>query len=172
MSFVDLVIGAIALAVGIVLGQVLRSMGFTIYRPTPTCDDPGAMGCGSNPRQCGTSQVIVFGPGGNLAEYPDCGPGPHTLAVAQEGGLRGLEANARTQIMFAPSPEVEVTVMHFGSPGQIEAFEMSGALATVVMMGPTPNAQQRFTLHGTGISRIDVTPGSPTDHTLVLGWCH
>jgi hypothetical protein len=172
VSLLNLVIGAVGLVVGVFVGQVLRNLGFTIVRPNPICEDPGQPGCGNNPRQCGTSQAIVFGPGGNLAEYPDCGQGPHTVAIAQEGGVKGLEANARAQIMFAPSPEVEVTVMHFGNPGRIQAFEMSGTVAAMIMMGPAPNVEQRFTLRGAGIGRIDVTPGSPTDHTLVMGWCH
>jgi len=168
----NLVIGAVGLVVGAVVGQVLRNLGFTIVRPALTCDDPRQPGCGSNPRLCGASHAVVFGPDGSPAEYPDCGQGPHTVVVAQESGLPGLEANARAQIMFGPSSEVKVTVMHFGSAGRIEAFDMSGGIADVVMMAPTPNVEQRFTLHGTSIVRIDVIPGSPTDHTLVLGWCH
>jgi hypothetical protein len=172
MTIVRLVIGALAVALGVVLGPVLRRLGFTIFRPTPICEDGGAVGCGSNPRQCGTSRAIVFDPAGNLAEFPECGPGPSTVMVASEGGLKGLDASARAELMFAPVSEVEVMVMHFGHPGQIEAFEMSGIVAATVMMGPAANVEQRFTLRGTGIGRIVVTPGTPTDHTLVLGWCH
>jgi hypothetical protein len=74
--------------------------------------------------------------------------------------------------MFAPSSLVEVTVIHFGSPARVAAFEMSAASAMVAMTGPTAGIDQRVTLRGLAISRVDVTPGSPTDRTLVLGWCH
>jgi hypothetical protein len=174
MALVNLVIGAVALVVGAYIGQVLKNLGFTIARPTPACDDPGPPGCGSNPRQCGTSQVIVFGPGGTLAVYEECGEAPATVVRAEEAA-RGLDVAARAQIMFAPSPEVEVTVMHLGTPGRIEAFEPSGSIANVVMMSPAPNVEQVHTLRGLAISRIEVvagSPGSPTDRTLVLGWCH
>jgi hypothetical protein len=175
MSLVNLVIGAVAFAVGAYIGQVLKNLGITIARPTPVCDDPGLRGCGSNPRQCGTSQVVVFGPGGTLSIYQECGEAPATLVVDGEGPARGLDVPGRARIMFAPSAEVEVTVMHLGTPGRIEAFETSGSLANVVTMSPTPNVEQRHVLRGTAISRVDIvagSPGSSTDRTLVLGWCH
>ncbi len=172
MSRVSLLIGAVALAVGAYIGQVLRNLGFTFARPTPICDDPGQTGCGTNPRQCGTSQVIVFGPGGGLAVFEECGTGPATLVTTREGGARGLDASARAQMMFAPSREVEVRVEHHGSPGRIEAFEISGTVAAMVLMGPVANVEQRFTLRGTAISRVEVTPGSSADRTLIVGWCH
>ena len=172
MMLVRLVVGAVAVALGVVLGSVLRRFGFTVFRPTPICEDGGAVGCGSNPRQCGTTRAIVFGPAGNLAEFPECGPGPATVMVASEGGPIGLDASAHAELTFAPASEVEVRVMHHGHPGRIEAFEMSGMVAATVMMGAAANVEQRFTLRGAAIGRIVVTPGTPTDHTLVLGWCH
>jgi hypothetical protein len=172
MSLFNVAVAAVALAVGAFIGQVLRNLGFTIVRPTPVCDDPGQPGCGSNPRQCGTSQVIVFGPGGTLAVFDECGDRPATWVTTQENGTRGVDAGARAQFLFAPSREVQVRVKHFGQPGRIEAFEISGAIAAIVMMGPAANVEQQFTLRGAAINRVDVTPGSPTDRTVVLGWCH
>jgi hypothetical protein len=171
MPLVNLVIGAVVLAVGVLIGQLLRIFGITWFRPTPICDDPGPPGCGSNPRPCGTSQAIVFGPGGDLAEYPDCGERPATVVVAHEGS-RGLESSMRAQLMFSPSPEVEVTVMHFGNPGRVEAFDTTGSLVDMVVMGPTANVEQRFILRAAAITRVDVTAGSPTDPVLIIGWCH
>ena len=173
MAVVNLVVGALGLIVGAFIGQLLRVRGL-FFRPTPICDDPGQVGCGSNPRQCGASEVIVFGPGGSLAEYPDCGQGPATVVVVEKDG-RGLESGARAQFRFAPSFEVEVRVIHFGNPGRIEAFDTNGRLVQVVVMGPAANVEQRFTLRATPISRIsrmDVTPASPTERVLIIGWCH
>ncbi len=171
MSLFRIVIAAVGLAIGAVIGQVLRNFGITIVRPTPVCDDPGGPGCGSNPRQCGTSLAIVFGPGG-LAVFKECGTDPATWVTVQDDGDMGLDAAARAQLMFAPTNEVQVSVKHHGSPGRIEAFNPSGAVVDVAMMGPAANVVQTFTLHGAAISRIDVIPGSPTDRTVVLGWCH
>ena len=173
MPVVNLVVGAVGLVVGAYIGQLLRIRGF-FFRPTPICDDPGQVGCGSNPRQCGTSEVIVFGPGGGLAEYPDCGQGPATVVVAEKDG-RGLESGAGAQFRFAPSFEVEVTVIHFGNPGRIEAFDTTGRSVQMVVMGPDANVEQRFTLRATPISpisRMDVSPALPTERVLILGWCH
>jgi hypothetical protein len=172
MSRINVFIGAVGLAIGAVIARVMRNPRLTIPRPTPTCDDPGAAGCGSNPRQCGMSQGIVFGPGGALAVFEECGAQPATWVTIEEDGERGLDAGSRAQLMFASSPEVEVRVKHHGSPGRIEAFDPGGAVTAVAVMAPTPNVVQTFTLRGPAISRIDVIPGSPTDRTVVLGWCH
>ena len=179
MKIVDRLIGLVTLGAGIVLGQVLQRMGFTIYRLKPICFDPattatgpGATGCGPNPLQCFDTQASVMGPTGQFAEYPECGEGPRTKMVATEAGLKGLDAYARAQTTFAPSSQVEVSVMHFGSPGRIEAVDVFGTVAAMVTMGPMKKVEQHFTLRGANINRILVIPGSPTDHTLVLGWCH
>ena len=171
MSKFTVVIGAVGLAVGAYLGQVLRNLGFTIVRPSPVCDDPGRPGCGSNPRQCGTSQGIVFDPTGALATYEECGEGPATVVVL-EGGRPALEANARARLMFAPTPRVEVTIIHFGSPARVEAFGVSGAPGMVAVTGPAQGVAHVVALSGAAIARIDVTPTTPGDRVLVVGWCH
>ena len=171
MSRFNVVIGAVGLVVGAYIGQVLRNLGITIARPIPVCDEPGQPGCGGNPRQCGTSQVIVLDPTGALATYEDCGEGPATVVVL-EGGRPALEANARARLMFAPTPRVEVTIIHFGSPARVEAFEVSGTPGMVVLTGPAPGIEHLVTLRGAAITRVDVTPTTPGDRVLVLGWCH
>jgi len=153
--------------------SILRAVGITVgpRRRVPTdCNDPGTGTCGSNPRICGSSQAIVFGPNGVLAEYPTCGPGPHT-EVRTQAAIRGLDASARTELRFAPAPQVTVQVVHFSNPGRVEA--MQGAMvADMRPMAPTPGVVQQLTLSGTSIDRIVVTPASANDLTLVIGWCH
>lgn len=162
--------------VGVLIGAgtlILRAVGITVgQRPrVPTdCNDPGTGTCGSNPRICGSSQAIVFGPTGTLAEYPTCGTGPHT-EVRTQATIRGLDASARTELRFAPAPQVTVQLVHFSKPGRVEA--MQGAMvADMRPMAPTPGVVQQFTLNGISIDRIVVTPASPSDLTLVIGWCH
>jgi hypothetical protein len=87
-------------------------------------------------------------------------------------GFIGLDAAARAELRFAPTPIVTIRVVLFGNPGRIEAFEANGPLADVRMMAPTKGVEQSFELHGNTIDRLVVTPASPNDQTLVLGWCH
>jgi hypothetical protein len=171
MSIRSLAIGVVGLLAGAYIGQVLRNLGFIVARPAPVCDDPGRPGCGSNPRQCGTSQAIVLDPSGRLATSADCGEGPATVVVL-ESGRPALEANARARLMFAPAPRVEVTIIHFGSPARVEAFDVSGAAGMVAFTGPAAGVEHVVTVQGSAISRIDVTPTTPGDRVLVVGWCH
>ena len=171
MSRFSLAIGAVSLAVGAYIGQLLRNLGFSIVRPSPVCDDPGRPGCGSNPRQCGTTQGLVLDPTGALATYEECGEGPATVVVL-EGGRPALEANARARLMFAPTQRVDATIIHFGSPARVQAFEMSGAPGMMAVTGPAPGVDHVVTLRGAAITRIDVTPTTPGDRVLVVGWCH
>jgi hypothetical protein len=154
-----------------VVGVVARVITITLAPPAkPTnCDDPGTAVCGSNPRQCGTSVATVDGSAGGLADYPACGSGPHTL-VRTQGGFTGLDSAARAQLSFAPSSVVTVQLVHFSQPARVEA--LGGGSAQVRFMKPTPQVVQELIFTGTGIDRIIVTPASPSDVTLILGWCH
>lgn len=40
------------------------------------------------------------------------------------------------------------------------------------MMAPTPAVEQEFTLTGSAIDLVVVTPASATDETLVISLCH
>jgi hypothetical protein len=63
-------------------------------------------------------------------------------------------------------------VVHFSNPGRIEAFEQSGTLADMQMMAPTPAVEQQFTLNGSALDRVVVTPPSSADETRVIQLCH
>ena len=63
-------------------------------------------------------------------------------------------------------------MVHFSNPGRVEAFEHSGVLADTRMMAPTPAVEQEFTLTGSAIDLVVVTPASATDETLVISLCH
>jgi hypothetical protein len=167
------VVGGVFGSIGRVVMRTAELIRATITRPgraPADCDDAGQTpGCGANPRVCGQSEAAVYGPAG-LAEYPtQCGPGPHTLVRARNGFI-GLDAGARAELRFAPAPLVTIAVVHFSNPGIIQAFQ-GIALADTRPMAPA-NVLGRFTLNGTGIDRIVVTPASPNDVTLVIGWCH
>ncbi|MGH2490931.1 MAG: hypothetical protein ACRDF9_05425 [Candidatus Limnocylindria bacterium] len=137
------------------------------------CNDAGPTpGCGANPRICGTSEARAESPPGTLAQYPQCGGGPHTL-VRSQAGFVGLDAAARSELRFAPSSAsfITIEVVHFSSPGRVEAYAGS-ALLGMQPMTPTPGVPQQITLNGNGIDRIVVVPASPNDVTLIVGWCH
>jgi hypothetical protein len=159
------------------VASVLRVFGITIGRPryVPTkCgpSPPPPPGCHPNPWPCGSDIVAtVFDATGALAGYEDCGEGPHTIVRADRGFI-GTDAAARAELRFPAAPAVTVRVVHFSNPGKIEAFEHGGALADMKMMAPTPAVEQDFTLNGTAIDRVVVTPASPADETLVIELCH
>jgi hypothetical protein len=173
--FVIDVIGSVFRAIGRVTARIVELIRITVAprggAPTD-CDDAGRVpGCGANPRVCGSSQAVVYGPTGPLAEYPTpCGTGPHTL-VRGQAGFVGLDAAARAELRFAPASVVTIQVVHFSNPGRIEAFQ-GGSLVDAKSMASTAGVAQQFTLNGNGIDRIVVTPASPNDVTLVIGWCH
>lgn len=154
-----------------VVGVVTRVITITIAPPAKpnNCDDPGTTVCGSNPRQCGSSGATVYGPAGALADYPACGSGPRTL-VRTQGGFTGLDSAARAQLSFAPAAVVTIQLVHFSQPARVEA--LGSGPAQVRFMKPTPQVAQELMFTGTGIDRIVVTPASPNDITLILGWCH
>jgi hypothetical protein len=90
--------------------------------------------------------------------------------VRAQNGFIGLDAAARAELRFAPASRVTIAVVHFSNPGTIQAFQGT-ALADMRPMA-SAGVLGRFTLNGTGIDRIVVTPASPNDVTLVIGWCH
>lgn len=158
------------------VASILRVFGVTIGRPTyvPTHCGPSepTPGCQPNPWSCGADIVVrVFDTAGALATYEDCGEAPHII-VRDDRGFMGFDAAARAELRFPPAPTVTVRVVHFSHPGRIEAFEQSGALADAKMMAPTPAVEQEFTLRGSAIARVVVTPPSPADETRVIGLCH
>ncbi|HEV8230661.1 MAG TPA: hypothetical protein VGQ86_11950, partial [Candidatus Limnocylindria bacterium] len=82
-GFIRVVVVAIATALVAIIAFVVKPFGITFGVPggPPTnCNDrPQPPGCYPNPQQCGTTSGLVKGPGGVLAEYPECEGGPHTL---------------------------------------------------------------------------------------------
>jgi hypothetical protein len=115
--------------------------------------------------------VSVFDDTGTLATYGDCGDGPH-IVVRADRGFVGIDVAARAELRFPPARTVTMRVVHFSNPGRIEAFEQSGTLADMQMMAPTPAVEQQFTLNGSAIDRVVVTPPSPADETRVIQLCH
>src|SRR5688572_8125524 len=104
MFVIDLVKSGFG-AVGRFIARVAEVVRITIapHGDAPKdCNDAGPTpGCGANPRICGTSEARTEGPMGTLAEYPQCGVGPHTL-VRSQAGHTGLDAAARAELRFAP----------------------------------------------------------------------
>lgn len=154
------VIHAVGSVVGVivnVINRVLRMIGFTISLPPrlpKNCDDAGQQpGCGSNPRVCGTSEVIARGATGGLAEYTQCGTGPHTL-VAVTGGFTGLDAAAGAELRFAPASVVTVSVVRFAGSARVEAFTVGGGSAGTQIMTAPAGVEQQFTFNGAGINRV------------------
>lgn len=158
------------------VARILRVFGVTIGRPTyvpthcgPTEPTPG---CHPNPWPCGADILVrVVDAVGALATYDECDEGPHTV-VRDDRGFMGVDAAARAELRFPAAPVVRVRVVHFSNPGRIEAFEQSGAIADMRMMAPTPAVEQQFTLTGSGIDLVVVTPASPADETRVIQLCH
>lgn len=158
------------------VASILRVFGVTIGRPNyvPTHCGPSepAPGCQPNPWSCGADIVVrVFDAAGAPATYDECDDGPHTV-VRDDRGFMGFDAAARAELRFPAAPAVRVRVVHFSHPGRIEAFEQSGAIADMRMMAPTPAVEQEFTLNGSAISLVVVTPASPADETRVIALCH
>jgi hypothetical protein len=158
------------------VASIARVFGVTIGRPSyvPTHCGPSdpPPGCHPNPWPCGEDIVVrVFDATAGLATYEDCGEAPHTV-VRADRGFKGIDAAARAELQFPAAPTVTVRVVHFSSPGRVEAFEQSGALADTKMMAPTPAVEQELTLRGSAIARVVVTPPSPADETRVIALCH
>jgi hypothetical protein len=158
------------------VASVFRVFGVTIGRPTyvPTHCGPSepTPGCHPNPWPCGADIIVrVFDATGGLAAYEECGEQPHTV-VRVDRGFIGIDAAARAELRFPAAPAVTLRVVHFSNPGKVEAFEQGGALADARTMAPTPAVEQQFTLNGSAIDRIVVTPPSPADETRVIELCH
>jgi hypothetical protein len=158
------------------VASIFRVFGVTIGRPTyvPTHCGPSepTPGCHPNPWPCGSDIIVrVFDATGALATYEECGEAPHTV-VRTDRGFMGIDAAARAELRFPAAPTVTVRVVHFSSPGRVEAFEQSGALADMKMMTPAPAVEQQFTLKGSAIDRVVVAPPSPADETRVIALCH
>ena len=158
------------------VASVLGVFGITVARPsgTPTRCGPtdGGPGCKPNPWPCGSDIVVrVFDDTGALATYEECDDGPH-IVVRADRGFVGIDVAARAEFRFPPSRTVIVRAVHFSNPGRIEAFDQSGTLADMQMMAPTPAVEQQFTLNGSAIDRVVVTPPSSADETRVIQLCH
>lgn len=182
-GFIRVVVVAIATALVAIIAFVVKPFGIRLgmlggppricEEPKSTSNDPGPQpGCYPNPQQCGTTSGLVKGPGGVLAEYPECEGGPHTL-VRQQAGFIGLDAAAEAELRFSPSSAsyVTVDVVHFSTPGTVEAYR-GLSLADTKPMGVAAGVLQHIQLSGSGIDRIVVKPASPAVRTLVIGWCH
>jgi hypothetical protein len=158
------------------VASIFRVFGVTIGRPTyvPTHCGPSepTPGCHPNPWPCGADIIVrAFDATGGLATYEECGEEPHTV-VRADRGFMGIDVAARAELRFPTAPTVTVRVVHFSSPGRVDAFEQSGALADTRMMAPPAAVEQEFTLRGSAIARVVVTPPSPADETRVIGLCH
>jgi hypothetical protein len=158
------------------VARVLGIFGITIGTPrgTPTRCGPtdGGPGCKPNPWPCGSDIVVRVSDGtGALATYEECGDGPHVLVRADRGFV-GIDVAARAELRFPPARTVTVRAVHFSNPGRIEAFEQTGTLADMQMMAPTPAVEQQFTLRGSAIDLLVVTPPSPADEARVIQVCH
>lgn len=158
------------------VARIVRPFGVTIGRPSyvPTACGPTdpTPGCNPNPWACGADiEVRVRDATGALATYSECGEGPHTV-VRETNGVLGVDVAARAELSFPPAPVVTIRVIHFSSPGRVEALEQNGSVADTRLMAPTPGVEQEFTLRGIAIARVVVTPPTPADETRVITLCH
>jgi hypothetical protein len=93
----------------------------------------------------------------------------HTLVQAV-AGIVGLDCGFETLITLpVPASAVEVTLAHFASPAEVEAFKADGSSAGVVRMSAPRGHPETLRLAGPALARIVVRP--PQDETLLLEVC-
>lgn len=133
----------------------------------PMCTSFAAMpiGVGPNPRIGNQARFFVFRPAGVLAP---------TTAIQQipfgAGVHRGLNCGIVTECRpFAPAQQVTLSLVHFGVPAAIRAFNADGTLAGAAMMGPTPGVVQTFTFQGPSIVRVRIM--APQNRVLLMRFC-
>jgi hypothetical protein len=133
----------------------------------PLCTSFGAMpiGLGPNPRLGNQARFFVFRPAGVLTP---------TTAIQQipfgAGVFRGLNCGIVTECRpFAPAQQVILSLVHFGVPAAIRAFNVNGTLAGAAMMGPAPGVVQSFTFNGPSIVRVRIM--APQNRVLLLRFC-
>lgn len=91
-------------------------------------------------------------------------------SIAAIAGFQGLDCGATLDINLPSGvSEVELTLVHFSSPGQIEAFNVDGKSAGTVSMTNQQQLAQTFKLKGTAIKRVVVR--APQTEMLLLSFC-
>jgi subtilisin family serine protease len=123
------------------------------------------IGIGPNPRMGTQARFFVFNPAAALA--------PNTVIqqIPFGGGVfRGLNCGIVTECRpFAPARQVILSLVHFGVPATVRAFNADGTLAGAAIMGPAPGAVQTFTFNGPSIVRVRIM--APQNRVLLLRFC-
>jgi hypothetical protein len=118
-------------------------------------------GRGENPRKQGRLRLEVRDASGARASH----------SIVQEiAGLRGLDCGFETTILLpVPSSAVEVTLVHFARPAEVEAFEVDGTRAGVIRMAAAQRQPESLRLTGAALERIVIR--APSNETLLLAVC-
>ena len=131
--------------------------------PRRTCTrlDRLEPGRGENPRKQGRLLFEVRDASGSRAAH----------SIVQEiAGIRGLDCGFETTISLpVPATAVEVTLVHFAAPAEVEAFSVDGTSAGVARMSAPQRQPERLRLAGAALGRIVIR--APRDETLLLAAC-
>ena len=131
--------------------------------PRRTCTrfDRLEPGRGDNPRKQGRLVVEVRDASGARAA--------HSL-VQELAGTRGLDCGFETIISLpVPATAVDVTLVHFAVPAEVEAFAVDGTSAGVVRMSAPQRQPELLRLTGAALGRVVIR--APSDETLLLAAC-
>jgi len=118
---------------------------------------------GPNPLSAGGATFQVF-------DY--AGAPMTTTRIEQWGGMPGLNAGHRTEILFPPSRRVKLVVTHFNPAGAIAyGFDASGNTVTTAATTPLQGVEQ--TLHlSSSTEMVRVELKSPQNEVLIQLFCH
>ncbi len=123
--------------------------------------DKLARGRGANPRTEGGVVLEVFQPvGAPLA----------ASVVVDRLGVVGLDCGAETQVVLpAACAAVELTLAHFSTPAEIEAFSLDGTSAGRVSMSVGQGLPETLRVVGRSIARMVIR--APAGETVLVRCC-
>jgi hypothetical protein len=118
-------------------------------------------GAGKNPRKQGRLLFEVHDATGALASRS---------VVHEVGGFRGLDCGFETVITLpAPSTAVELTLVHFAEPAEVEAISVDGTSAARARMTAPRRQPEILRLTGAALGRVVIR--AKLDETLLLAAC-
>ena len=131
--------------------------------PRRTCTrfDKLEPGRGENPRKQGRL----------LLEVRDASGARAAQSLVQDiAGIRGLDCGFETIVSLpVPATAVEVTLVHFAVPAEVEAYDVDGTSAGVARMSAPQRQPESLRLTGAALGRIVIR--APSDETLLLAAC-
>jgi hypothetical protein len=119
------------------------------------------LGRGENPRKEGRLVLEVRDASGARS--------PHTL-VREVSGYRGLDCGFQTTIALPRAvTAVQLTLVHFAAPADVEVFNVDGTRAGVARMSSPQGQRETLRLTGAALDRIAINASS--DEVLLLEAC-